>query len=151
VIYANRPRCCKSWSCRWLADPLTAGMPRPDRCHYVIDLGYDYITIAQHDGTKQKVPALQVWVDPAFPHAHRASELRAYMLMMANKWGVVTIVRFDSWKSVVVIPPPSVSDGQWHEIWDAVRVEEDDPVREPSSAEPVATSEIVFTISEERA
>src|SRR4051794_17505970 len=42
-ISASRPFACRAWACRCLADKETAGMPRPDRCHYVIDIEDDYI------------------------------------------------------------------------------------------------------------
>jgi hypothetical protein len=130
TIYKDRPMACRTWSCRWLADPLTKRMPRPDRCHYVIDMTYDFITAVNEDGTKHQVSALQVWIDPAFPDAHRAPELRAFMLMMAEKWGVVTTVRFDSRKAVIVLPPPLSGDGEWHERWNGIVVPEDDPRRD---------------------
>jgi hypothetical protein len=119
TIYARRPNVCRAWSCRWLADPLTAAMPRPDRCHYVIDLSYDYITMINHEtGVSTKITVLQVWVDPAFPDAHRAPELRAYMLSQAEKGGIATIVRWNSRDAMTIFPPPISSDRQWHEIRD---------------------------------
>jgi hypothetical protein len=129
TIYKGRPTACRTWSCRWLADPLTAGMPRPDRCHYVIDMSYDHITQMMPDGSKKQISSLQVWVDPAFPEAHRAPELRAFMLMMAEKWGVVTTVRFSSRKAVIVVAPPHNSNGEWLEVSDGLVVDEDDPLR----------------------
>lgn len=95
-------------------------MPRPDRSHYVIDLEYDTITKVSNDGSSPSTQAivLQVWVDPAFPDAYRAPELRAYMLRMAERYGVATIVRYSSRKAITVVPPPLVREGEWLEITD---------------------------------
>ena len=120
TIYATRPNVCRAWSCRWLADPRTAGMPRPDRCHYVIDLSYDYITMTDAKGSPPRmVTVAQVWVDPSFPDAWRAPELRAYMLALAEQYGVATIIRWNSRKAMTVFPPPISSDRQWHEVRDS--------------------------------
>jgi hypothetical protein len=124
TIYAARPFACRTWSCRWLADPETAGMPRPDRCHYVIDLVLDYITAITDDGKETEVPVLQVWVDPAFPEAHRAPELRAYMLQMAAKHRLATIVRYDSRRAFMIFPPPITGVG-WIERTDGKIVSRD--------------------------
>jgi hypothetical protein len=116
TVYDRRPNSCRAWSCRWLADPATAGMPRPDRCHYVIDLEYDHVDMHNNAGGPDRiVTVLQVWVDPAFPDAHHAHELRAYLHRMAEKYGVAAIIRWSSTKAVVLFPPPISSDGKWHQ------------------------------------
>jgi hypothetical protein len=115
TIYATRPFECRTWACRWLADPKTAGMPRPDRCHYVIDMETDYATMRDAEGNEHRFNMLQVWVDPAYPDAHRAPELRAFMLTAAERWGVPTIVRFSSTSAIVVWPPPIAGSGEWFE------------------------------------
>lgn len=120
AIYATRPFACRTWSCRWLSDRETAGMPRPDRCHYVIDLALDQVRMEPHDGSAATTfDVVQVWVDPAFPQARHAPELRAYMLMMAERHHIATIVRFDSERAVVIFPPPFDPAGQWHEVTDS--------------------------------
>jgi hypothetical protein len=116
TIHAHRPLSCRVWSCRWLADPDTAGMPRPDRCHYVIDMLTDEITRPPRDGRPTVIRAVQVWADPAFPDAHRGVELRDFMLMMAQRHGMATIVRFDSSRVIAILPPPVSPDGNWLEI-----------------------------------
>lgn len=115
-IYPDRPFACRAWSCRWLAEKATAGLPRPDRAHYVVDMSWDYITMT-HDTTGERVdiPAMQVWVDPAFRDAHRAPELRAYMLQVATDHQAVTIVRWSRYEAVTVFPPVMSDDGEWHE------------------------------------
>jgi hypothetical protein len=117
AIYVNRPLDCRTWACRWLADPQTARMPRPDRCHYVIDLEYDYITaIPIEGGESSRVAVIQVWVDPAFRNAHRAPELRAYLAMRAERDHVAAIIRWSSTDAVVLAPPSMTNDGSWQEL-----------------------------------
>lgn len=116
TIYAARPVSCRSWACRWLADSETAGMRRPDRAHYVIDLEDDFVTLRRDDGVTQKVAVVQVWADPAFPTAHREPELRAYMARMADQHNMATIVRWSSTQAVTVFPPRFDAAGEWHEI-----------------------------------
>jgi hypothetical protein len=117
TIYKDRPFACKVFACRWLADPTTADLPRPDRAHYVIDPQPDYITAVPNDGSpSQKVSVLQVWVDPAFPDAWRTPSLRGYMLRFAQRFGAATIIRFSSTRAVTVLPPPLNKNGEWAEV-----------------------------------
>ena len=121
MIYADRPFSCRTWSCRWMSDYSTVGLPRPDRAHYVIDMVYDHIVIKPHDGSdSSKITVLQVWVDPAFPDAHRAP----YLQQMGEKYRVAAIIRFDSRKALVVFPPSFSTDREWHEIAHGVVVPE---------------------------
>jgi hypothetical protein len=124
-IYAERPMACRVWACRWLADKETAGMPRPDRCHYVIDVIEDYVEQVFEDGSRQRVGVLQVWVDPAFRDAYRAPELRAYMLRMATEHRMATIIRYNSREAFTIFPPPLAADGEWHEVRDGEVVTRD--------------------------
>jgi hypothetical protein len=114
AIQDHKPFACRAWSCRWLSDPATAGMSRPDRSHYVIDVVSDYVTVTE-DGVATDIEAMQVWVDPAFPHAHRQPALRAYMLRVAQDHRMVTIVRYDNHRTITIFPPPLMHDGQWYE------------------------------------
>ena len=125
AIYKERPFACRSWACRWLIDREMAGMPRPDRCHYVVDIKDDYIEMLFQDGTRQRVGVIQIWVDPAFPDAYRRPELRAYMLRMALDHGMATIIRYSSAIAITIFPPPLASDGQWHERSDGSIVSRD--------------------------
>jgi hypothetical protein len=98
-----------------------AGLPRPDRAHYVIDLEYDYITMQEpNGGPAHQVQVLQVWVDPAFREAHRTPDLRAHMLRLAENYRIATIVRWSSRDALVIFPPPFSSDRQWTEVANAV-------------------------------
>jgi hypothetical protein len=114
AIYAARPVACQAFVCRWLADPAAAGMPRPDRAHYVMDPDQDTILMTYDDGETQPVCVLQVWVDPAFPDAWDTPPLRAYMLHLAEKFQMATIIRFSAGKAMTVFPPPIAHDRQWH-------------------------------------
>lgn len=125
AIYERRPFACATWACRWLIDRETAGMPRPDRCHYVIDIKADYIEMVHDDGHRDRMGVIQVWLDPAFPDAHREPHLRAYMLRMAKLHRYATIIRLSSREAVTVFPPPLSSDGQWHERGDGTIVNRD--------------------------
>lgn len=116
-IYANRPISCRTFSCRWLADPETAGMSRPDRSHYVLDPTWDYVTLVPTEGGEPtKVPVAQVWVDPRHRDAYKAPELRAYMLRVAEKHGAATIVRWSSTEALTIFPPCLNAENKWHEI-----------------------------------
>lgn len=117
AIYAARPMACRAFACRWLADRDTAGMPRPDRCHYVIDIANDYVEAVDHaTGERTRIGVIQVWVDPAFRDAYHDPALRAYMLRMAERFGWATIVRYSSREAITVFPPPLADDRQWHEM-----------------------------------
>jgi len=121
-IYATRPMPCRAFACRWLADRETAGLSRPDRSHCVIDAEADYIeTIDNATGERTRVGVIQIWCDPAFPDAHRAPDMRAYMERIAEQYRYATIVRYNSTEAFVVFPPSLSSDRQWHEQGGTIR------------------------------
>ena len=92
-------------------------MPRPDRCHYVIDMMADEMVLQPpRDTPRTKVPAIVMWLDPGFPDAHRAPELRAYLLRMAERYGAPALVRMNGRDVLAIIPPPLNPDGRWREI-----------------------------------
>lgn len=112
-IYGRRmPTSCQLWSCRWLNGDA-GDTRRPDRTHYVIDTMPDYVTLSQ-DGKAVQVPVVQVWVDPDFPDAHRDPHLRAYLDEQGRK-GHIALVRYSSNDAFALIPP-SIGDGEWHEM-----------------------------------
>lgn len=120
TIYASRPLSCQFWSCRWLIDPETAALPRPDRSHYVIDIMLDAVVAQPHAGGESfEITVVQIWLDPAFPEAQHDPALREYMLRMCQRYGYASILRFDSHKATVVFPPPFDPAGQWHEVIDS--------------------------------
>lgn len=119
-IYPTRPRSCQTWSCRWLCDPRTKGLPRPDRAHYVIDLQYDTLTtVNEQTGEHRHSSVMQIWVDPKVPDAHRAPDLRAFMAMMAETMRVPTIVRWDSERALIIVPPALHAGDTFLEFADA--------------------------------
>lgn len=115
AIYARRPDPCKVWSCRWLAEHATAGMPRPDRCHYVIDMETDKVVLTPNDGGKEIIiDMLQVWLDPAFPDAWDEPYLRAYIARIGEEFGMGALIRTNSSDAFSVFPPAISSDREWH-------------------------------------
>jgi hypothetical protein len=130
TIYAHRPLPCRVFACRWLCDRETAGMPRPDRCHYVIDIKDDYVEAVDNEtGERSRVGVIQVWVDAGFRDAHRDPALRAYMLRMAERYRCATIVRFSSREAITVWAPPLTHDGQWHEAGGTIVTRDDADAR----------------------
>jgi hypothetical protein len=109
-IYPRRPQPCVYWSCRWLFDPDTAGLRRPDRAGYVIDSSLDTIL---RDG--EPLDVMQVWCDPNRRNAHRDPALRAYLTHMAEKFGLVAIVRYSSSEGFILVPPGYTDTGEWVE------------------------------------
>lgn len=115
-IYTQRPWSCRLWNCRWLLNDDTADLSRPDRSHYVIDVIPDYIQIEDNvTGELTPIPVLQIWIDPAFPDAHRDPHLRAYLARRGATDGMAALIRNGSNDAFVLFPPALASDGKWHE------------------------------------
>jgi hypothetical protein len=109
-IYPRRPMPCRIWTCRWLNGDNT-GL-RPDRANYVVDIMPDYITCVPHDGSPSiDAPVLQVWVDPAYPNAHRDPRLRRYLEAQA----MAALIRLNSREGFVIAPPNVNAGGVWYE------------------------------------
>jgi hypothetical protein len=140
-IHAERPFPCRSWSCRWMSDPKATGLPRPDRCHYVVDSVLDHVTV-EMAGKPHQQSVLQVWVDPDFPDAHRDPRLRAYLHMMAEKFRCAALIRYDERAAFLLAAPPITDDGKWHEARSNVQtVEADHPYRQAGRTRPVVVLE----------
>lgn len=108
---------CHMWTCAWLSQPRARGLPRPDRSGYVVDTMPDYVTVQDGtDGTPVRIQAVQVWVDPSKPDAHRDPALRAYLEDRAASEGVVAIIRYDHREGFTLVPPSIATDGRWHEL-----------------------------------
>jgi len=120
-IYAVRPFGCRFWNCRWLAGDDTAELPRPDRCHYVIDVSPDFV----RDG-ERPVPVVQVWIDSDYPDAHRDPALRAFLLRRAHE-GYAALIRLSSMEAFLLVAPPFTDNGEWREIHSDVVEEEHTP------------------------
>jgi hypothetical protein len=101
---------CRVWSCRWLVDPGAAGLPRPDRCHYVIDIMPDFIVQERPEGPV-RYPVIQVWVDPGFPDAHRDPHLRAWLITQ----NTMALIRVGAMDGFVLVPPELSGTGDWYE------------------------------------
>jgi hypothetical protein len=110
-IYAQRPAPCRSWSCRWLFDPMTEGLRRPDRSGYIIDPQLDTIL-----AEGQPMEVAQIWVDPQRRDAHRDPALRAYLEAVADKFGLVSIIRWSSTDAMILVPPSRSSEREWLEL-----------------------------------
>jgi hypothetical protein len=115
AIYSHRPMSCQLWSCRWLMGDDVGG--RPDRTHLVVDMVPDYITLRPHDGSAEThLAVVQVWLDPAFRHAHRDPAFRRWL--DAEKQ--IAMVRYSPTEGFVLAPPSRSADGRWHEETSAI-------------------------------
>jgi hypothetical protein len=113
---AGMPMECAMWNCRWLVNDDTADLPRPDRCHYVVDVMPDFIEARDNEtGEMYQLEAVQVWVDPKHRDAHKDPALRAYLLRRAQE-GKVALIRYSATEAFTLLAPPSCADGQWHEV-----------------------------------
>ena len=108
-IYSKRPSSCRIWSCAWLDDPATANIRRPDRSHYVIDTQPDFIVI-EEDGNEQKLPVLQIWVDPNYPDAHKDPDL----MNLLDRNRLIGLVRYNSHQAFAMFPPSVCVNGRWN-------------------------------------
>lgn len=107
------PVSCAFWNCRWLVNNDTADLPRPDRSHYVIDIVPDIISAKNDDtGESYQWECVQVWCSPSHKDAWRTPEMQAYIYRRAAE-NVVTLIRYDARKSIVVFAPPI--SPEWYE------------------------------------
>jgi hypothetical protein len=119
-IYATRPVPCQAWSCKWLFDPETAALRRPDHAGYCIDPTPDTVLA---DGRAQDV--IQIWCDPKRPDAHRDPALRDWLALMWDRFHMLAIVRWNSRDGFVIVPPGASADGDWFEVGGELKSEED--------------------------
>jgi hypothetical protein len=112
------PNSCAVWSCRWLVDSDTAGLRRPDRSHYVVDILPDMTRLRDaNTGEVTEIVVIQVWCDPAFPEAWRDPALLAYLERCARERGeAALLVRYNSHRALGVFPPALARDGEWHVV-----------------------------------
>lgn len=126
-IYDNRPIDCRAFSCMWLEGEDAESLRRPDRGRYCIPVMPDYIEIRNNDtGETTTVPALEVWLDPVHPNAHRDEGLRAYLERRADENGMAAIVRLSPHAGFVLMAPSMMKDGKWAEVY-GQQVAEHDP------------------------
>lgn len=118
AIYSDRPTSCRLWSCAWLLDDqATAGMSRPDRAHYVVDMMKDYVEVSDPETgeTVMKQPVAQIWADPKHPDAHRDPALRE----MLDKMKIAGLVRYTNApgrNGVLLVPPSLTGQAEFVEI-----------------------------------
>jgi hypothetical protein len=89
-------------------------MRRPDRAGYVVDIMPDTIVVQTDEGNRE-MTAVQIWADPKRPHSYRDPAL---MEWLAAKWAsaeVLGLVRFDTRRAVVLLPP-ALTGGDWVEM-----------------------------------
>jgi hypothetical protein len=110
-IYAERPMSCALWNCRWLVDQTTGELPRPDRAHYVIDMMPDYVIATEPGSEPVNVPVIQVWVDPAYPDAHRAPSFRRWL----DGQRMPAVIRYGSREGFTLLPPCLTGGRGWIE------------------------------------
>jgi hypothetical protein len=104
---------CGLWNCIWLQGEDTGDLRRPDRSGYVIDVMPDFVTAQDPKLGKIKIPAVQIWVDPKFPDAHRDPALRAWLIRRTGFVGLVRVKNDGS--DLVLIPPYMMDTGEWLE------------------------------------
>src|SRR3954470_3807379 len=105
AIYARRPLECRVWHCRWVVNDDAADLRRPDRSHYVIDMMPDYVTVSDNaTGKQQRVPVVQIWVDPKHRDAHRDPALRRW-LERRGEQGIAALVRYTATEGFALWPP----------------------------------------------
>ena len=121
AIYAQRPVSCAIWTCRWKSEP-NCGLPRPDRCHYVVDVCADFLEI-ETDDTRQPVPVIQIWLDPLYPTAYRCERLLTYLDAQYLAAGHLGLVRRDAYEAFVLLPPRATGQDFWCEMQGTSSVE----------------------------
>jgi len=110
-IYGERPALCRAWSCRWLVDPGTVGMRRPDHAGYIIDPALNAVHF-----NGRLVAVVQVWVDPQRRAAHGDPALRAYLAAVAERQGLAAIIRWGAAEGMLLAAPCLTETGDWLEM-----------------------------------
>ena len=113
AIYDRRPTSCILWQCLWRADP-ECNLPRPDRCHYIVDIVPDYIEFENNRG-RVKIEAIQIWTAPSHRNAHRCDRLLAYLDAQYRESGKIGLVRLNTEEVIVLLPPLETGHDCWLE------------------------------------
>lgn len=108
-----QPASCRMWNCWWLMNP-GLNLPRPDRAGYVIDMAADFIVFGEDVHNGKRVPALQVWADPARPDAWRGALNWIKNAILPKD--ACAVIRFGSQKAIVIVPPKLSGTGEWAEV-----------------------------------
>lgn len=105
-IYRDRPFGCRTFNCMWLKG-ADAGA-RPDQSHLVIDQAPDFVECVDDDtGAVTRVVIIQVWIDPAYPEAHRDPDFRRW-LRWTNR---PALIRYGGDRAMLL----AYQDGEWIE------------------------------------
>jgi len=124
----DMPYSCSIWVCKWLTGEDTADIPRPDRCHFVIDPMPDVVGIQNNEtGEVGQFEVIQIWIDPAYPKTVNDPKLREYI----HRNRKCALLRFNS-RDSVFLAPPSVTLNKWVEQWSSA----------PADAKPNTLNEI---------
>lgn len=106
---------CSLWSCWWLKGPDADELARPDRSHIVIDCMPDTLQSINADtGETITVKAIQCWIDPKFPDAHKEPNFRKWVDKF-GALGTLTTVRYNSMESLILISPSYSGLDHWIE------------------------------------
>lgn len=112
---SGMPMSCALWSCRWLVNDDTAGLRRPDRSRYVIDLLPDFIVIENNEtGERTNVEVIQIWCDPKARDAWQNDQALLDYLDRRGREGKAALIRYSNQEGCTVFPPSMSSDGQFH-------------------------------------
>lgn len=107
---------CQQWSCRWVVDPNLA-LGRPDRVHYVIDVLPDFAEAKdQASGETRQLPLVQIWLDPAYPDAHKDPKLRAWISANYAETGMYALIRTSDDSGFLLVSPNACQEREWLEV-----------------------------------
>jgi len=79
----------------------------------------DFVTATREGEPSQRIPVVQVWVDPRHPDAYNDVGLKAYLAERGERDGMAAIIRYSS-NAGFVLFPPALTGGHWVENRDGV-------------------------------
>lgn len=79
----------------------------------------DFITATREGEPSQRIPVVQVWVDPRHPDAYNDPGLRSYLAERAERDGAAALIRYSSHEGFVLFAP-AFTGGGWAENRDGV-------------------------------
>ncbi len=114
VYHTARPASCRAWSCAWLSVAGTEDLPRPDKCHYIVDTYVTSFELSEY-GFMQ---AVQIWLDPGYPEAWRCTKLLTFLVRMAEQHGFAANIRLRDKDDSLLLFPPAIEPviGDWTKL-----------------------------------
>lgn len=113
AIYPLRPGACRAWACIWRLGYDSGELSRPDRSHLVIDpVGMYLRSRDDKTGKITPMPTIQIWCDPAHPHAYLAANVLAF-IRRRGAAGMATIIRYNNDDGLVLVPPELTANKRW--------------------------------------